>query len=592
MTSKISFPKLIKETLRRHLTAVLITTLAFFIHIIAFVICIQNTLDAKFEFDTLLMGMRPQKMEYIIQQLNQITLPNVENMLLAMLIGVYLAFDFFRYMHSKKETDFYESMPIKKTKHFFVLLVSSAGLFIVLSTITIGIELGIVSAFGYGSKTIAGNMFWNFLCMIGAFLALWITTVLAMIMTGHSIIAFLGLGAFVSYIPIIIAYLIPTYSQVFFDTYVFKSVPKSYYFSPVTLAYKATCTWNMWNLKEHWTYLLGCFVFTFIVGVVAYLLFKQRPSEAAGRAMAFEKINSGIRFLIVVPITLYIGIALHEMVNFASDVWLIFGILFGGFLIHGIMESVFQFDIKALLNKKVQLLITLIICLGFVFIFRADIFHYDDYIPETKDVESVQFDSWLLNGDSSWSKLQNGITGDDVETALAAVKELRESNESSEEENIYAYFTVTYHLKDGTTQKRAYQFFGDALPESLDKLSTTEDFKDDFCIFYHMDQINIHSLSVYNVVEDEDTQLKMNDTEIAKFCEIYREEYEKQSLSDLMENPTMYELYVEFSIIGDSGDSHVFCDQYIVGESFTETLSYLEKYGLLSPSGESKILEQ
>ena len=36
MTSRVSFHKLLIETLRRHLAAVLITILAFFVHVIAF----------------------------------------------------------------------------------------------------------------------------------------------------------------------------------------------------------------------------------------------------------------------------------------------------------------------------------------------------------------------------------------------------------------------------------------------------------------------------------------------------------------------------------------------------------------------------
>ena len=48
MTSRVSFPKLIIETLRRHLAAVLITVLAFFVHIISFFLNEQNILSQAY----------------------------------------------------------------------------------------------------------------------------------------------------------------------------------------------------------------------------------------------------------------------------------------------------------------------------------------------------------------------------------------------------------------------------------------------------------------------------------------------------------------------------------------------------------------
>ncbi len=587
MTSRVSFLNLVKETLRRHLAAVLITALVFFIHVINFFIKVQNVLNVKIALDTMEGSMRAQEMDYILKDLAKITLPSLGNAILAMLIGVYLAFDFFKYMHSKKETDFYESMPIKRNKWFFTLLTSSIGIYLVFSAVAIGIEFGIISAFGFGSGAFAGNLFWNFLCMLGAFLAVYVTTVLAMIMTGHSIIAFLGLGVFVSYIPIIIAYLMPVYAQVFFKTFVFEEPSVSfYYFSPVTLIYKAAYNWNTWNLKEHWTFLLGCFVFALLIGIVAYFLFKQRPSEAAGRAMAFEKINSGIRFLITVPLTLYIGLAFHEMVSFASGAWHIFGILFGGFLVHGIIECIFQFDIKALLSKKGQLLLTFALCLGFVVIFWTDAFHYDDYLPKAEAVESVSFESWLLNErEITWEKLQDGIRGDAVKDALTVVKDLRESSKDKGKREYLDNFTVIYQLKNGAVRKRSYEFYGDTIPKSLDKLSATEEFKNDFCIFYHMDKINISALSVSNGVKS--TELKMSSDEMAEFCELYRKELEKQPLSSTLENQTVFELRVDFSL---NDYSRVYSERYRIYDNFTETLSYLEKRNIKNFSEDENII--
>ena len=59
MTSRVSFPKLIIETLRRHLAAVLITVLAFFVHIISFFLNVQNILSQAYVQDVASSSLLP-----------------------------------------------------------------------------------------------------------------------------------------------------------------------------------------------------------------------------------------------------------------------------------------------------------------------------------------------------------------------------------------------------------------------------------------------------------------------------------------------------------------------------------------------------
>lgn len=585
MTSRVSFPKLLLETLRRHLAAVLITVLAFFIHLISFFLNIQNMLNQHVMTDTMYPMTATQK-EYIIEGITEVCSPNMWNAILAMLIGVYLAFDFFKYMHSKKETDFYESMPIRKQTWFLTLFTASIGIFSLLATVTTLLELAIVYSVGYGSAMILQNMLWGLLCMLGIFLATWTTTILAMIMTGHTIIAFLGFGIFASYIPLIISNLIPTYSNVFFDTYVYHDLNTIYYyFSPITLAYKASYSFyyngNVWNIANHWTYLLGCFVFALILGIIAYMLFLRRPSETAGRAMAFEKMNPVIRILIVIPIALYAGLFLNEIAAYGSFVWLIFGVVFVAFLMHGIIECIFQFDIKALVSKKRQLLITILFCLAFVFVFWADLFQYDQYMPNAEDVKVIHIDTYLFNADSSgaWEQYKDGLTGDSVELALQAVRDIRSSSESSD--NIeYRYmndFTVTYELKNGVKKVRRYSYYGNEFPKSLDKLSATEDFKNDFNLLYHYEEADITSISVSNGMEH--FELPITKAQQKELCEIYLKEYRDFTISESLSKQAVYSLCVEYP---RENKDYTLTDNYKVFADFTETISYLEKLGVTS----------
>ena len=114
MTSRVSFPKLFIETLRRHTAAIFITILTFIIHIISVFLIIQNTLDLQVISDSMLPNVDVSNVENIVEQLTEISAPSLLNALIGLFLGGYLAFDFFKYLHSKRQVDLYESMPVKR----------------------------------------------------------------------------------------------------------------------------------------------------------------------------------------------------------------------------------------------------------------------------------------------------------------------------------------------------------------------------------------------------------------------------------------------------------------------------------------------
>ena len=582
MTSRVSFHKLIIETLRRHLAAVLITVLVFFLHIVAFFLNVQNILNEKIMEDIIDSHFPPTRgTEHVKEGLLSLASPNVLNMMIAIFLGSYLAFEFFRYMHSRKESDFYDSMPIRKEKWFLNLLASSIGLFVVLTTITYMIELSIIYGVGYGSKQIVMSMLWNLLCTVGTFIICWVTTCLVMIMTGHSVIAFVGFGAISCYIPLIIGYLIPLYANTFFETYVLRDLPDSfYYFSPITLAYKTTHNYGAWNIKEHWCYIVGCYAFALIVGLIAYFLFLRRPSESAGRAMAFEKLNPLIRILLVIPLSLYAGLFFNEITSIDSTGWLLFGVIFASCLLHGIIESIFQFDIKALLCKKKQLLFTVLFCLAFVFVFWADILQFDQFIPAENNIKSIKIDTYLFEQNGKYfEEFQDGLSGEYIDDALAVIHDIRNHMNPSDSEN-YIYtndFTITYEMKNGSVRQRRYSYYGNEYPDSLDKLSTTKEFKDDYCILYHLDEIKISSLSVYNGVET--FNLNLTDEQLKEFSEIYLEEYSKLTLTESLNKVAAYKLIIHYPVEGREYDNST---EYKIYNHFNKSIAFLSTHNVVS----------
>lgn len=68
--------------------------------------------------------------------------------------------------------------------------------------------------------------------------------------------------------------------------------------------------------------------------------------------MAFTKANTVIKVLLVIPSTLYSGIIFYSLGNANSIFWLIFGVVFGVFVIHALIECIYEFDVRAIFVIK------------------------------------------------------------------------------------------------------------------------------------------------------------------------------------------------------------------------------------------------
>ena len=534
--------------------------------------------------------------DYFIERLTELCSPNFNNGILALLMAAYLAFDYFKYMHSRKETDFYDSLPVRKRDWFKILLLCGISVFVILCTVTLGIELAIVFVSGYGNFTILQYMLWNLLCMIGIFLASFMTAVLAMTMTGHPIVAIMGYAVFASYMPIILRYLYPAFADTFFTTYVETETGNVMnFFSPASIAYKLTYTWGrIWDATEHMKYFIAVWIFAAVVGVIAYLLFLKRPSEAAGRAMSFEKANAPIRVLLVIPLALYIGLFLHSMSAFAHDAWLIFGVLFGGFIIHGLMECIFQFDVRALFSKKKQLLVSLLICYGVVFGFQMDFFNYDEYIPKADEVKTVYITSGNMQqytgyGYNNSEKETDGITGEYIEPALEAAKDIMAFSTSVNWDADVVYTDVVifqYELKNGQTKYRRYQYNVNDIPESFDKIIATKEYKNDICSLYTVDRSKINSIGYSTGVEY--INLNLTNEQMNLLIDTYLEEYTALTYTRYYEESVILQFGCEYSQPKAENvdekfyveEATYYLDEYFpVYSSFKNTLSLLNEYG-------------
>ncbi|MEE1085733.1 MAG: DUF6449 domain-containing protein [Schaedlerella sp.] len=593
MTSRISLVKLIKEEFSHRMISIFATILAFLTEILFFYFDIQRLAEMDHE-----LGFHAEAIASAAS-------PDFDNMILTIGLSVLLAFEFFCYLHSQKKSDFYLSLPVKRVNQFWIGMVVCGMIYMVPCIIAQLAECMIGYATGYGTTTYLYNILWTLICKILVFSACFVTMALAMIMTGNYVIAIMGFGVFCIYVPVILKWIIPAFSEMFFDTYAglkdFSAVWN--YFSPVSLAYGLTMDYEMWTLERHTNYLIAIIIFIIVVSMTAQYLYVKRSAEAAGRAMAFTKANAAIRFLIVVPFALYCGYFLRMTAPNNAIGWLFAGTIVGGILMHGILESIFQFDLKGMLVKKKQMVFTVLICCLFIFIIKIDLLKYDEYVPDVEDVESV---SIVFNTDTmyfyeSYDAEKDGIHGEALKDVVLLADELVKENdqllqmirmnEDQMEEGVQtAWIQIQYELRNGSSKARQYymDISNEKVKNLMDTIVATEEFKDDFFDLYHKKSEDIKTLTLDNVVSVQ--SLMLSDEEQKKFLEIYLQELTEQTFTQTEDEQILTKLKVEYKEQEYVG--YYSNEVYNIYKGFKNTIAFLEKCGveLKDPLADSEVL--
>ena len=562
MTCKISYIKTIRETLKHHIASIFTVCLVFFIQLIVFFLNVQ-TYASRIQDENITPNA-------IKEWLTELTQPSFGYALPIIFVGTLLAFDFFRYLHSKKQIDFYDSLPIQR-KDWFILRFLSAGLvFLIPYCICVFLEAIILVSFDLFSTVLLCNLFWNAACMLLSFLIVFIFGALCMILTGNSIVALFIFGIISLYAPILIRYLYPIYAEQYFQTY-FSDTTKLYYLnylSPMGLAYKLTHSYFGWTLKDHGIDFIAIIVMIALSLVITYCLFKKRPSESAEHAMSFEKWNSVIRILIVIPVSLYIGMYLSMIAVTGSYIWMIFGFAITCILLNGIIESIFRFDIRGLWSHKRQMLTCFVVSFVIALTFWLDLFHYDQYLPALDKVETVTF---TCNGVETNTEEQNGLYGANIGLALQLAENIIEQGTKLGDGPEREWIMFEYHLKNGAVKTRQYYMDYESNKDLLDQIFATKDYKDDICRLYNDDWSQISHISLGDGISD--IPLFLTNAEMEMFFNTYMTEYTPLTFSYQRENSSI----INFTTHSKNEDEFYNYTCYVY-PNFTQTIALLEQY--------------
>ena len=387
---------------------------------------------------------------------------------LATLCGVAM----FRYLHDRRQVDFYHALPMNRGKLFALNYVTGVLLVIPIYLIVLVIALACVGAMGLGGQLSAFILVQSVLGNIAYFLLNYTVAVLCTALTGNTIITVL-LGIWMQLgIPMLMI-MVQCYQTMFYETFgsgipVMQSLilygsPMCNYLVTTDMSHLVTVPLfsdGSIQTAGGMGILIYPVILTILLGVLSYVLFVRRKSENTGMAISFGPFKAPLKWFMCIVSGFAFSLIFTAMFN-RTDGWMWFGLIFGVVLCHMVVEIIYDFDFKSLLHHWKQMIVLAVVAVVLVVGVKNDVFGYDNYVPKLDNIASVAVDSPYYGTDYNYFQPNEPKYQLSDAQSIELVHEIAElsvaNNTGSQDENdLCQSYTIYYTLKNGNREYRQY----------------------------------------------------------------------------------------------------------------------------------------
>lgn len=587
MTSKNLFFKLQMEDLKRRIWIVALSVLVFFLFLTVVVAISLGNFDNNDYYTK----------ERITMELSRLIGPQYIFLCLITICGAVLCgLSSFFYLQSRKKVDLYHSIPVRRELLFAVSNLNSLLIYIIPYLINVVLCFLILRINGYMEM----ELFTAALSAVGInllfYCLIYTLTVIAVMLTGNIIISCLGTAVFLSYGP---AFMLikEIYFQEFFKTYAGTRPDSALYnfLSPIGSYLTIVNAKAYGGLQVSFPEILKIILVTVILLLFALFLYKKRPSEAAGKAMAFSVSQPVIKFLLVIPAALGGGIIFRQMSADHSNGWFWFGLVFALLVSYGMIEIIYNFDIRSVFAHKSHLLASGAVLAVIVCAFQFDVFRYDQYIPEQNKIKTMSVSISGLDkrldylekqeednrfeyiGDRDAYQLKYMKLTDfkaAYELAGAGIEKAGRNDNGNEK---YFYYKVKYSLSNGRKVYRNYCLTSDDNYNMLKELFANKEFKQGHYPVYRWNAEDLAGVSCYGLLKDK--EFSLNKAELQELLELYKAELAELTLDDIRDGQP--EATLVFWLRDERNPRYKSSQtaDYYVYPKFQKTIAFLKKHG-------------
>lgn len=586
MTSKNSFFNWMKEDRKRRIWTIVLFLCICFVFTIAFEMVIENTLT-RFQNHTI--GQQ-ELMETIETLTGRNCIPFY--LLLSGIGAMLYGFQAFAWLMSKQKVDFYHSLPITRKEGFMVRYLNGILFFIIPFLLHTGLLFLLIGARGLLTKEITRIMLSNLALYFLAFLLMYHLVILAVMLTGNLIVAMLAAATFLLY-PSVLRLILSWYYHESFMTESYLSDPFVWirHFAPlehIVSMFRGMTENNISRVQAINTVL-------FMIGITFCLclwLYQKRPSESAGKALAFKRTGNVIRIFIAIPCAMVSGFFFFALTGSNSTIWLYLGTMIGTVFIHGFMEVIFHFDIRAAFRKKLQLVGTLAVVSGIVSVFHFDLTGFDSYLPKQSDLKAIAYDvDFDVNTRFYYQMDRPGEMGglhiDPTERMKASRTENTEDMyrlleaytkqiKKEQDESEYKEFLVCYELTNGKKVYRNYLIGRTLLEKYFDVVYESKEAKRNlYAPVLDLPENGIKNIECYTPFEESKPEL--TEPEIRELLSRYKKDLEDETFAQYLDRRTLARLVVFYNEKGKNKLQYV---ELPVQDTYKNTEEYLKLKGI------------
>ncbi len=578
MISRNLFFKLQREDIKRRLWTIPLAVIVFFL---SYPIAIAITLSNRNNSHNSSREISNLILEYV-----GTTYPM--GMIITVVGAVICGMSGYYYVHSKKKVDFYHSIPVRREGLFAIQYLNGFLIYFVPYFVNIILSLLVIQIHGYMSTAIFYSMLSTMIVNTVFYMLIYTIVIIAMMLTGNIIVGCFGTGVFFLYGPMV-QLLKELLFQEFFKTHYGNGrssfISQMQYLSPLGSYYKLAIGVKGTLSKGNISSLLLIMIVTILLLGGAIYLYLKRPSESAGKAMAYSISEPIIKFAIVIAVSLGGGLIFRGLTYESGGGWFLFGILFSLIVCYAVIEVIYNFDIKSMFKHKLQLIGCLGITLVIAGVFQFDILKYDSYLPKKSEIASLSINlsgleqniSYMDKASYEWGVKYQYVDGNEYQLekmkltddqaaytlALIGSKRAKTIDYSKAylDNTKYSHYNIKYTLKNG---KDIYE----DIMKTIKELYMNPEYKAAHYPVFSWDGSDIKNVNVSNIFGNKDINLDI--TEKKELLESLKKDLLQFTIDELMDTKPILTLSLRYG---------QFNSEYFIYPSFKHTIGIIEKRG-------------
>lgn len=367
---------------------------------------------------------------------------------LACLLGLVFGWATFSFLFNKRGTGLMASLPVRREGLFCSSLL--AGVVMLLSAGLLAAVLGAVVTLLRGVHDLTAVAAWFGIWTLES-LTMYAIGVFCAMLTGSALVL-IPLYALVSFGGIVLGLLLQRMALL-----LLVGVPRDGtlaafewlgWLSPCwRMSFNVMVSDSIWDLQ--WKMHLIYFAAAAALTVGSLLLFKRRPMECAQEPVTSKRLGQALKYIV----TFYCALGFPTFIALmfgggtTSAVGLVLLVGLGAVIGYLISEMILRKSVQVLKTSWKGMLVTAAVACLVVGAMKLDVFGYVHRVPAPEKVERAEVTAWI----------QTSAEIEDAD-ALQALTELhRDLIEVQEPDGFGALdLQITYHMKDGSTLRRAY----------------------------------------------------------------------------------------------------------------------------------------